>query len=183
MRLRRLLLSGVACAVCAAWAVAPARAQSAPFDPKMSLEETLAWLGKQITRWRSTASPDGKYVRREGLGSVKAKGCSLGYIVTRETESRDPVTPTSPTYQTREVWSLDLSRLDPESIRARDAHVRFTAAPDARNAIRVTVFGQARPSGSANDNWVSLAVRDGADAGEVAAGLKHAVELCRQRKQ
>ncbi len=148
----------------------------------MSLEQTVAWLGKHLTDQHSVVSPDGKSVWSRGVRLVKAKGCTLSYWTTLQTDGSDPVTPGS---QVRELWTLDLSSLDADSILASMSdQVRFEAAASSRNAIRTTVFHKETSLSSySNKKWGYLPVSSKVTAEDLAAGLKHCVELCRQRKQ
>ncbi len=182
MKSRRLFLSCAFC-ICVAGAASSARGQGTAFDPKMSLEETLAWLGKHLTHQDSVASTDGKYIKSVGISLVKAKGCTLSYSITRETEALDRVSPVSSGYQVRERWVLDLSALNPTMIGADSGRVHFMAAAWSHDAIRTTIFRNEKFSGYTQKKSGYLSVPEKVAPEEVAAGLRHAIELCRQRKQ
>jgi hypothetical protein len=183
MQSRRLLVSCAVCILCVAGAGPSARSQGTAFDPKMTLEQTLAWLGKQLTHQQSVISHDKKFINTDGISLVKAKGCTLSYIITQEKEELNPVSPVSPGYQLRERWVLDLSALDPERIMAaQPGRVHFAAANSSREAIRTTVLYSAAPTVYGNKKWGAFSVGEKVAAEDVAAGLRHAVKLCRQSK-
>ena len=184
MKSRRVLLL---CSLCFLWVAgafsfAHGQDRDQAFDPVMSLEETMDWLGKQLTHQHSVVSPDGKSVWQRGTRLVKAKGCTLSYWATIQTDGLEPV---SPSYQRRELWVLDLSDLDPETILSgASGRVSFTAAASARDAIRTSVFrNETSLSAYSNKRWGYFSVREKVATEDVAAGLRHAVELCRQRRQ
>jgi hypothetical protein len=87
------------------------------------------------------------------------------------------------TSQTRELWAVDLSGLDPRTIRAMTAgRVYFTTAGTKQDVIRTNVFrNQAGVTAYHNRQRGSITVGD-KKAAEVAEGLRHAVELCRQQQ-
>ncbi len=181
-QVRRLLCLSFLC-VLGAFSFAHGQGRDQAFDSAMSLEETMTWLGKQLTQQHSAVSPDGKYVWNRGTRLIKAKGCTLSYWSTTETDGLDPV---SAGYGTRELWTLNLSGLDPARFNGSPSgQVWFWAVGDTRNAIRKSIFNRADKleavtvNGAMGHFWV----RTPADSEKVAAGLKHAVELCRQRKQ
>ncbi len=180
-QVRRLLCLSFLC-VLGAFSFSHGQRRDQAFDPGMSLEETMAWLGKQLTQQHSSVSYDGQSVRNRGTRLVQAKGCTLTYWSMIEMEGLDPV---SPSYRVRELWTLNLSGLDAARINAQpNGRVWFWALGDSRNAIRKSNFNRedrlnsVTLSAAMGNFWV----RDAAHAEEVAAALKHAVDLCRQRK-
>jgi hypothetical protein len=169
---------------CVAGSLAPARGQDdarRAFDPSLSLEETVAWLGRQLTHQTSAASPDGKFVRRSVGSLAKSKGCRLSYTSVLQ---RDWFDSTSTVRQEREVWALALSGLDPETVVALpQGQIRFAAADSSPDAILVTIFRNEKflTSGRREHGYFSLPVK--APAAEVVAGLRHAIGLCRQKER
>ena len=172
------------CALCVLWAAggaefARAQDKGKAFDPAMSLEETLAWLGGQLNQTRTEVFGNGQHRRQLRTQFVSAKGCALSYWSTSATELADPTL----TSQTRELWTVDLSGLDPRMVRAMTAgRVYFTTAGTKQDVIRTSVFHN-QQSGMARHNRQrgSIMVGD-KKAAEVAEGLRHAVELCRQQQ-
>ena len=153
------------------------------FNPAMSLEETMTWLGKQLTQQQSNVSSNGQSVWNRGTQFVQAKGCTLTYWSTIETDGLDPV---SPGYKVRELWTLNLSGLDPARINAQpNGRVWFWAMGDTRNAIRKSNFNRQDRLDSVTYNAAmgNFWVGDKVKAESVASALKHAVDLCRARKQ
>jgi hypothetical protein len=189
MRYRRVFLLCSVCIICVAGLVPHAHAQSKDeaFDPSLSLEQTVAWLGQQLTHVASVASSDGKYVRRLETRLVKAKECTLSYSITTESESR--VAAEASISQVREIWTLDLSGLDPASVNVVgtpgvEQRVWFRAAPGSRNAIRTSrLQNQLYSTTISNRAFGHFSVRDEKLLAKTAAGLSHAVHLCRQSKQ
>ena len=172
------------CALCALWAaggaeVARAQSREKAFDPSMSLEETMAWLGGQLNQTRTEVFGNGQHRRQLRTQFISAEGCALSYWSTSATELADPTL----TSQTRELWTVDLSGLDPRMVRAMTAgRVHFTTAGEKQDVIRTSVFHNQK-SGMAHHNRQrgSIMVGD-KKAAEVAEGLRHAVGLCRQRQ-
>lgn len=167
---------------CAACVVNSARAQDKgkAFDPSMSLEETVAWLGKQLNHSWTQTSAGGRLRRHTLTKVVKAEGCTLSYV--SETQSDSGVgEPVNAADQVRELWTVDLSGLDPWMIRsAPQGRVLFTSAGTKRDVIRTSAFNS-QPSRTARHNRRTGALTvDEKIAAEVAAGLKHAAELCRK---
>ena len=143
MPTRRALLICNVCLLCVAGIFSSARGQSGgqAFNPGMSLEETVTWLGKQLTHQKTVVSRDGKSQWHRGTSLVKAKGCTLSYWSTLETEDTQTWDAVSPGSQTRELWVLNLSGLDPDKIRVGASNrIRFEAAASSRYAIRTTLF-------------------------------------------
>jgi hypothetical protein len=190
MKRREFLLICSALALCAAGAVSPGRAQDKDwFDAGTSLEQTVAWLGRQLTHVRRVASANGKYVRRYETRQVKAKGCTLIYTTSTQTDNASLDTATGAT-EYREVWHLDLSGLDPsrisvvDSVAGAEKVVWFRSAPGARNAIRSSAYHNDMLRATySNKRFGKFSVRDERLLPQVAAALAHAVELCRERKQ
>lgn len=200
LRCRSLLLLCSACLLCAAGLASRAPAQKdggqdagRAFDPGMSLEETVAWLGRQLTHVTRVRSADGKYVRRVETRLVKAKGCTLSYSITSDFDSGSAVgsadVAASNVSQTRELWTLDLSGLAPETVRVAEVpgverRVWFGAAEASRNAIKTSVFRNERLSSTHNNrNFGHFYVRDEPALPQAAAALSHAAQLCREKKQ
>lgn len=168
----------------------PARAQNKEqvFNPPMSLEQTLVWLNKQLTHVKTVTSNDGKTVRRLETRLVKAKECTLSYSSASESDAG--IDPTSASSELRELWTLNLSGLDPTGINVvasthgTEGRVLFKAADTSRNTIRTSTFKNDRLLTTRNNrSFGYFSVRDEKMLTEVAEGLRHAVELCRQRKQ
>ncbi len=184
MKSQRLLLTYTVRIFCVVGCVALAQGQgrNLTFNSAMSLEETLAWLSKQLTYQHSVASPDSKYVRRLGGNLGKAKGCKLSYTSTIRTDGGDSA---SPGYEIREVWALDLSGLDPTKVMTDKSSqvVHFSAVDSSPDAIRSTVFRNEKVSASGKKGAGYFQVPEKVSTVEVAAGLKHAIELCRQKEQ
>ena len=131
----------------------------------------------------SVASTGGKYIKSAGISLVKAKACTLSYSITRETEALDRVSPVSSGYQVRERWVLDLSGLNPRMIEADSERVHFMAAASSHDAIRTTIFRNEKFSGYTEKKSGYVSVPEKVAPAEVAAALRHAIELCRQMKQ
>jgi hypothetical protein len=185
MLLRRIRLCALLCLFCGAAMVSSARAQdrSRSFDTAMSLGETISWLEKRLSLVRRVASSDSRYVRRVETRVVRAKDCSLSY--TSEVETNNSSEPLSPGSQTRELWTLDLRGLNPWSVgEMGDGEVWFAASDNARNAIATSIFSGDRLRARYGNRKVGkFWARDVADAQEVAAGLRHAIELCREKER
>jgi hypothetical protein len=152
------------------------------FDQAMSLDETMAWLGKQLTLQRSFAPSIGSSAWTRSTRLIKAKGCTLSFWSTIETDGLEPA---SPGYVSRELWTLNLAGLDPARIRGLGVgQVWFWAEGNVYNAIRTNIFNRdlrllgVRGNRAMGHFWV----RDERDAIEVSTGLRHAVDLCRQGK-
>lgn len=168
--------------------LAPAAAQrgETPFDPSMTLEQTVKWVGRQLTHTRRLMTDSG-YTRRYETSLVRARGCELSYWKTNEAERAETAVTS---LGMRELWKLDLSGLDPARVRALpagrgyEATVRFNSDGTTRDAIRViTYHGDSIISTRSNAKYGQFSVRDEKALDEVAAGLRHAVVLCRQGRR
>ena len=182
LQVRRLLCLCCLC-VLEVFSLVHGQGRDQSFNLSMSLEETMVWLGKQLKQQRSEVSHDGRYVWSRGTRLIEAKGCTLSYWSTIETDGLEPV---SPGYRVRELWTLDLGGLDPARINAQpNGRVWFWAMGDTRNAIRKSNFNREDRLNSATYNAAmgNFWVRDKVKAESVASALKHAVDLCRVRKQ
>src|SRR3712207_1395276 len=91
MKRLNFVLLFLALALCVAGPALRASAQGkgGGFDSRMTLNETVAWLGQQPTHVAAspTSSVSGGYVRRHETRLVKAKGCTLSYQVSSTTDS------------------------------------------------------------------------------------------------
>ena len=147
----------------------------------MLLEEVIEWLGGQLTNTCSDAFPDREYVLHRDTRLIKAKGCTLSYWSMTEIDRYSSVCG----YQKREIWTLDLHGLDPARVNGlASGQVWFRAAGTSRNAIRTLVYrSDTIVTAYGNRKMGHFSVRDKVDPAEVAAGLRHAVELCQQRGQ
>ena len=179
--LRRLC---AACLLGAASTLSSGHAQSErrSFDADMTLEETVKWVGQRLPNARRDISPDRKDVWRVETRLVKARGCTLNYWSTTEAEGADPV---SPGYQKRELWTLDLRGLDAARINGLPSgQVWFWASRASRDSIRTVVYQNGTVvTRHGNRKMGHFTARDQADAEEIAAALRHAVELCQQSGQ
>lgn len=184
MKSRALILKSATCWLVVAGAFLPTGAQDRgrPFDASMTLEGVVEWVGRRLVYSRREAQPDSLYVRRVETRLAKAKGCTLSYWSTAETEGPDPV---AQGYQSRELWTLDLRGLDPASIHGQaSGQVSFRATGTIRNSIHTVVYQRDTIFAThGNRRAGRFTVRDHADAEEVATALRHAVNLCRQKVQ
>jgi hypothetical protein len=193
MRHRGVLILCAVCVLCAAGLAPPARAQvkTDVFDPSMNLEETVDWLGRQLTHVTNVATTNafnGRFVRRLETRLVRAKGCSLSYSFTSDSENY-ATDSAAAVKETREIWTLDLTGLDPSRINViavagREKAIWFYASPESRNAIRTSEFREDKFSATHfNRPYGRFSVRDEAVLPDAARAFGHAVELCRQQKR
>jgi hypothetical protein len=181
MKSQSLLLLFALCLLGVAGALVSVGAQEKgqPFDARMTLEETVKWVGRHLFTDRRDASSDRTRVWRVETRPVKAEGCTLSYWSTTETDGDDPV---SLGYQRRELWTLNLRGLDAASIKVlAPGQVWFKASDTSRNAIGTFVYQKERVYSSyGNRRMGKFSVRDEAAAAEMVAALQHAVKLCQQ---
>lgn len=152
------------------------------FDRAMTLEETMTWLGKQLNLERSFAPSSNGSAWNRGTHLIKAKGCTLSFWSTMQTDGLEPG---SVGYATRELWTLNLAGLDPARVRGLpQGQVWFWAVGDVYNSIRTSIFNRENRLQAVRGNRAMgyFWVRDEKDAIEMATALSHAVELCRQGK-
>lgn len=192
INLRSRVISFVVCVLCLLSAAvsggASAQDKRKDFDPAMSLEETVAWLGKQLNHsWTENSDTVG-VTRRLSTRGVKAKGCTLSYLSVTQTEGYTTAAADPFVNETRELWAVDLSGLDPWRVNpmAR-GRVFFGAANTDRDVISTSVFR------ALNSQPVHLTARrnrrsgyfmvDEKQTAQVAEALRHAVVLCRERRK
>lgn len=161
---------------------ATGQTKTKPFDPAMTLEETMTWLGKRLKLERSFVPSSNHSAWNRGTHLIKAKGCTLSFWSTTQTEGLEPG---SVGYGSRELWTLNLAGLDPARVRGLpQGQVWFWAVGDEYNSIRTSIFNRENRLQAVRGNRAMgyFWVRDERDAIEVATALSHAVESCRQGK-
>jgi hypothetical protein len=197
IRLCKVPLSVYLCLTVGALA---AQTQNKTLGPNASLPETLQWLKAHIPySYLMPTSKDGRVLKRQAIGHVQSKGCSLTYEVTIQT-----LEPGSDLEQ--QLWRIDLKGLNPRMIRVepgrgdRAARIVFSSFdprdPDLLNKMEPgkpfvapivpnkTIWHSDRigdhrvRNGEAFVSWGSFPVRDEVKGQEIAAALKHVIALC-----
>lgn len=184
--------------------------KSETLGPNASLPETLDWLKAHIPYSHvAPINKERSVLQRQAIGHLKAQGCTLTYDITTETldPASTGVDRTGSAFE-RQRWEIKLKGLNPRMIKVEPpkgdgpARIVFSSFdprdPDLLSKIEPgkpfvapvvpnkTIWHSDRNgdyrvrNGEGFVSWGSFYVRDEMKGQEIAAALKHAIELCRQ---